>query len=77
MDLRLDLHDGFYLSGVEFGDEAIAVAERTRDPWLIAWMKMLRGLVAINNGESATAPFSEIEKELVTAIGRLRTARVS
>lgn len=41
--------------GAEFGDEAIAVAERTGDPWLIAWMKMLRGLVAINNGEPATA----------------------
>ena len=41
--------------GIEFGDESIAVAERTGDPWLSAWMKMLRGLVAINNGESAIA----------------------
>jgi predicted ATPase/DNA-binding SARP family transcriptional activator len=41
--------------GMEFGDESIAVAERTGDAWLIAWMRMIRGLVAINNGESAVA----------------------
>ena len=34
-------------------------------------------LVVIARREAATAPFAEIEKELVTAIGRLRTARVS
>ena len=34
-------------------------------------------LVVIARRESATAPFAEVEKELVTAIGRLRTARVS
>ena len=34
-------------------------------------------LVVIARRESATAPFAEIEKELVTAIGRLRTTRVS
>ena len=41
--------------GAAFGDEAIAVAERTGDAWLIAWMKMLRGLVALNNDEAAIA----------------------
>jgi len=34
-------------------------------------------LVVIARRESATAPFAEVEKELVTAIGRLRTTRVS
>ena len=34
-------------------------------------------LVVIARREVATAPFTEIEKELVTAIGRLRTARAS
>jgi len=34
-------------------------------------------LVVIARRESATAPFADVEKELVTAIGRLRTARVS
>jgi ribonuclease P protein component len=34
-------------------------------------------LVVIARRESASAPFTEVEKELVTAIGRLRTARVS
>jgi ribonuclease P protein component len=34
-------------------------------------------LVVIARREIASASFAEIEKELVTAIGRLRTARVS
>ena len=34
-------------------------------------------LVVIARRESATAPFADVEKELVTAIGRLRTPRVS
>jgi len=34
-------------------------------------------LVVIARRESATAPFAEVEKELVNAIGRLRTTRVS
>ena len=34
-------------------------------------------LVVIARRELATASFAEIEKELVTAIGRLRTSRVS
>ena len=34
-------------------------------------------LVVIARRESASAPFTEVEKELVTAIGRLRTPRVS
>ena len=34
-------------------------------------------LVVIARRESATAPFVEIEREFLSAIGRLRTARVS
>jgi predicted ATPase/DNA-binding SARP family transcriptional activator len=41
--------------GAEFGDESIAAAERTDNAWVIAWMKMLRGLVALNNNEPGVA----------------------
>jgi predicted ATPase/DNA-binding SARP family transcriptional activator len=39
----------------EFGDEAILVAERTGDPWIVARMKTLRALSAMNFADGATA----------------------
>ena len=39
----------------EFGDEAILVGERTRNPWIAARMKMLRALSAMNFADGVTA----------------------
>jgi predicted ATPase/DNA-binding SARP family transcriptional activator len=39
----------------EFGDESVLVGERTGDPWIAAWMKMIRALTAMNVADAVTA----------------------